>query len=419
MTPIGRRRFLQAATTGGAAAAGLLVARPGFGATIARADPANPAALTNVAMVASPFYGAHQAGVLDPGAPSTMFAAFDVIAPDRAGLADLLRTLTHEAQVLAGGLTATPAGAKAPPVDNLLLGPDPAATGALTITTALGSSVFDERFGLAVERPSHLKTMPSFPDDRLVAAECHGDLMLQIRGDNRDTVLHALRQLARATRGGMQLRWRIEGFSSPSRPAGAGRNLLGFKDGIANPDAANGPEIDRLVWTHAGAGGEPAWTDGGSYQVVRIIRMLVEFWDRVSLIEQEKMFGRRKDTGAPLDGNTETDVPNYPADPDGTAIGKDAHIRLANPRTAASDSSRILRRGVSYDRGIDVNGNLDMGLVFNCFQQDVERQFEATQRRLAGEPLVDYISPTGGGYYFVVPGLRDEHDWYARSLLQP
>ncbi|MEU4191317.1 iron uptake transporter deferrochelatase/peroxidase subunit [Kribbella sp. NPDC026611] len=402
MSDVGRRSFLRGALAGAGAAA---VAGAGTSAVAGlTADAATTAAV--------PFHGVHQAGITTDPQKQAIFASFDVIAADKAELAELFKTLTERARLLTAGGALPPLGITGPPADSGVLGPDMPGDD-LTVTVGVGASLFDARYGLQSSKPAKLKPMKEFPNDSLDESQCHGDLSLQLCATESDTVLHALRDIARHTRGAMQLRWRVDGFQNPPRPSGAQRNLMGFKDGIVKPAAS---DHDKLVWVGKG-NGEPAWTEGGSYQVLRQIRMLVEFWDRVSLGEQENMFGRRRDSGAPLDGNHETDIPNYAGDPTGGAIPLTSHIRMANPRTPATAASQFLRRGYNYDRGTDAVGDLDLGLLFCCYQQDIARQFEAVQTRLIDEPLVDYIRPVGGGYFFVLPGVRDGNDHFGRSLL--
>jgi deferrochelatase/peroxidase EfeB len=406
-----RRTFLKGAAVG---AIGTAVAGATGGLIVLNGEPAphTAAPTAKPGPVTYPFHGPNQAGILTPGPAAKQaaccFAAFDVLTAGKADLADLLKTITARSRYLTAGID--PSAHDFPSSDDVLGTPGP--PDGLTVTLSVGASLFDDRYGLRSQAPLHLTAMPAFPDDTPDPAWLHGDLLLQLCADHPDTVHHALRDIAKRTRGEMQLRWKIEGYASPPRPSGTPRNLMGFKDGTANP---TGDEASGLVWVDDPA--EPAWALGGSYQVVRLIRMLVEFWDRIGLVEQQRLFGRDRETGAPLDGSAEFDTPNYAADPTGVYTPLDSHIRLANPRTADTANQRVVRRSYNYDLGVDLNGNMQAGHIFTCYQQNVARQFAQIQARLAGEPLVDYVQPFGGGYFFVLPGVRNENDWLGRQLL--
>lgn len=368
-----------------------------------------------------PCYGAHQAGITTPQQAAMMLVAFDVLAEDKNELVRLFKLLTERIAFLTGGGNAPPvSNPQLPPLDSGILGehiwPDN-----LTVTVSVGEALFDERYGLTALKPAKLQTMTRFPNDALDAESCHGDLLLQICANTNDTVIHALRDIIKHTPDLLAIRWRREGFISDHAARSKGKetpiNLLGFKDGTANPNTANQALMDAILWVTKDQQ-EPAWAVGGSYQAVRIIQFHVEFWDRTPLGEQQTIFGREKLSGAPLGMKNERDEPDYTQDPQGKIIPLDAHIRLANPRTSETQSSLMLRRGYSYSAGVTSAGQLDMGLLFVCYQHDLEKGFLAVQKRLNGEALEEYIKPVGGGYFFVLPGVANNQHYLAQSLLE-
>jgi deferrochelatase/peroxidase EfeB len=408
---IERRTFLRGAGIGSAlAAAGTIGLRD---AAPAAADVPDPST------IAIPFLDATQAGVYRPASPqpAACFASFRVLANNATELQSLLQTLTSRIQTLMEGSLSSPSTAKARPnesevpgTENGVLGPE-VPPDQLTVMVGLGANLFTDKYGLTAKKPNGLTDMRVFPNDTPDPDWTGGDLLLQICSNASDSVHHALRDITRFTRGMMQLEWKIMGFHSGPRPTGAPRNLFGYKDGIANPT-----EDENLVWITADSG-QPDWAVGGTFIVVRLIRMLVDFWDRVGIPEQNGMIGRDRGTGAPLDGTNETDIPNYAADPKGTKIPLNAHIRLANPRTAATDRSRILRRGYNYESaGMSRNGNSETGLMFSCYQQNIQDQFEVNQLRLVDEPMTDYIQPFGGGYFIGLPGAQNFGDYLGQAL---
>lgn len=335
MSPVNRRRFLSRSLAtlgaGGAAGAGVAIgsAHGARGGTEVQSPAAVARAVADHQLLRRvPFDGVNQSGILTPRPNQATFLAFDSVAPAAADLFRAFQTISTQARVLSSGEYVGVAPVEDPPPDSGILGvydsPD-----SLTVTIALGASVFDHRYGLAHKRPRRLTAMPTFAADELDPARTGGDVLVQVCAGQRDTVVHTVRELMRAVAGQLVVCWTIDGFQSAQRGPEANsstRNLFAFRDGTANPDVSDIALMNRLVWA---ARAEPRWTAGGTYMVVRTIRQHVEFWDRVGMLEQQQMIGRDRVSGAPLGGTEEFQDPRYDLDPHGRRIPPDAHIRLA------------------------------------------------------------------------------------------
>src|SRR4029077_877806 len=124
--------------------------------------------------------------------------------------------LSAGARALATGYSFGQRDRDDPPSDSGTLGqtvtPD-----ALTVTIAFGASLFDDRFGLADKCPAGLTRMTAFAGDDLDPDRCHGDVLITLDAHQRDTVLHAVRELLRPVRGALAVRWTLDGFLSADR----------------------------------------------------------------------------------------------------------------------------------------------------------------------------------------------------------
>ena len=110
------------------------------------------ASRTDTTAERQPFYGSIQSGIVNPQPAAALLVAFDVLATSRPGLVRLMKLLTERGAFLTQGGATPETDPKLPPADSGLLGPT-IIPDDLTMTVAVGASLFDDRFGLAPYRP--------------------------------------------------------------------------------------------------------------------------------------------------------------------------------------------------------------------------------------------------------------------------
>ena len=358
------------------------------------------------------FHGTHQAGILTPAQSDLRFASFDFLGSGAGDLRDLLRAWTSAAVLLTAGRSLSPPheDPEKPPADTgEAFGLAPAR---LTLTFGLGPTLF-EKVGLKSMRPPQLADIPHFPFDELDPSISGGDLCIQACADDPQVAFHAVRALTRIGFGVSALRWIQSGFLSTPTDGGTKRNLMGFKDGTANPSTSDAAMMKSNVWAATGDGQD--WMANGSYLVSRRIEIHIEVWDTSAETEQDGVFGRHKMSGAPFGGTGEFDTVHI------KDIPAKAHIRRANPRQGeVTERQRILRRGYNFDEGLDPGFTESVaGLFFLAYQRDPRAQFVPIQTRLAAEDrLNEYIQHVSSAVWAVLPGVERPGDFLGQTLLR-
>ena len=418
---VSRRRFLAG---GGAALAVGAAELAGVGSALG-AGQALAAARTGGGI--EPFYGPHQGGVITPAQDQTCLASFDLLAERRSEVADLLRHWSELGARMCAGKTAAPLGSPHRVVADTgeAIGLAP---GRLTLTFGFSPTLFakegEDRYGLASRRPAALVELPTFQGDEINAEISGGDITVQACSEDPQVAFHAIRQLARYANGAARLRWAQTGFQTAATTNDTPRNLLGFKDGTANPSIRDPALMSRFIWV----GGEgPSWMRGGTYMVYRRVRTTIERWDTLTTAQQERIIGRHKLSGAPLGEKSELAPLDLNAtDREGEqVIPEDAHVRLAAPQN--NGGVRILRRVYNYNDGLDQfterwppwrqGLEYDIGLLFCAYQRDPRTGFIRIFKNLAiNDSLNQFSTHTASTIVAVAPGAPRPGCWIGERL---
>jgi Dyp-type peroxidase family len=192
-----------------------------------------------------------------------------------------------------------------------------------------------------------------------------------------------------------------------------GRNLMGFHDGISNPDRLS---LDDIVWI-AGDDDEPEALRDGTYMVFQKIEHDLEQWHSLDENKQEEWVGRSKHTGLLLGTLSKEDDYRLASDLNSsdTLIRKNArqrlaklledqedpnrklfsepkysqvrdqcpvwsHVRKANPRQEdGAPRAIIYRRGYLFSETSPYR-KLSSGILFICYQKNIIHGFELIKK---------------------------------------
>lgn len=344
------------------------------------------------------FYGDHQAGIETERQAHATYVALNLVeGSDVDSVGRMMRVLTSDAGLLTQGkplLTDSQAE----------MAQNPAR---LTIAFGFGHSLFS-KIGQEELWPIPETKIPHYAIDKLEGTWDGGDLVIQVSGDDPNSVFHAVHELVRDVEPFTTIAWQQRGFVNAAgvNKDEISRNLLGQIDGTANAEIGS-PEFEERTWVTSGP------LAGGTTMVVRRIRMNFGEWDRLSRHNKDEALGRKLEDGAPLSGGDVNAPMDFSAqNSEGeAAIPDDAHAK----RAFTTNNQGITRRGWNYDDGYLAGGIHDAGLVFISYQSDLQRYLKIQALLAEMDALNKWTTPVGSAL-FVMPGGVQEGEWIGQEI---
>ncbi|MFE1934957.1 Dyp-type peroxidase [Streptomyces sp. NPDC059474] len=365
-----RRAFLGA--TGTVTAVGLSAGCQSSSAPPDRSDA--PAPTPPVSAV-----GRHQAGITLPQPAQRNLLAVVADLVDEVPVRPLLAELGEAIRTLTAG------------TDARLMGLPP---GDLTVTIGVGPRL------VRTVDPAlpGAKDLPRFSRERIASRARGGDLLIQICADDALVVPVVTAALLERAGDRIRERWRQSGVRGANVPVARGRaaprNLFGFVDGIVGPHTR--AEQERDLWLSG-----PAPVADGTLAVLRRMELDLPRFAKLSVAEQEAVFGRRRATGVPLSGGPIASGPDLGAKtPDGRyLVPADAHARRAH--ATAVGVGLMLRRSYSIDGAAP-------GLLFMSFQNDIRTFINTLTHMDNSDALLEFTTTTASASFLILPGFDEE-----------
>ncbi len=319
----------------------------------------------DIGAVVESFYGQHQNGIEIARQSNLTLIAFNVKeSADRKAMGRLMRLWSNDSSELVEGksIIGDPQGEMAE---------NPAR---LTITFGYGYSLF-QKLNMESEWPIPQNEIPPYPIDQLEDRWSKGDVIVQISGDNPQSIFHAALVIKRDAEPFADVKWQQRGFLDPAgiNVDGTSRNLMGQIDGTANK-AIGSPEFKEIAW---GDG------DGGTTMVVRRIRINIHAWDTLSTKNKGIVLGRELESGEKIESKSAT-----------------SHVS----RAFTNGTAGIIRRGFNYDDNYLADGTRDAGLIFISFQAKLKSYLDIQAKLNEVDDLNRWTTPIGSALFYIPAG---------------